>query len=350
MGRVFPEGYGLALALTLALAACGEPLATPAPTPKETAAIVEDAADPCGPAQPEAPPGLCADPAIAPLNARLREALGAAAGQVSPKGAQILVANHKQWLDAQRLACGVPSAAKTLSADASSCLRRAFEERLGKAPLAVQKLGGFVVQRVEITASGAAEARSGAVDAASRTIAYPRIDGDTPAIARFNAAVAQAPRFKPEDRTEESVAYSIAYAGPDLVSVKFDLFDFTAGAARPNQSVKAVTVLMRTGLKLAPEDVFRPGSGWEDALAAKAAPALAAALAEEGEETPVPEADLRTAATDPAHWLVREQGLTLLFPPGSVVSPLLGPRDVTIPWPALREYLRPEAPAPIGSG
>jgi hypothetical protein len=59
-------------------------------------------------------------------------------------------------------------------------------------------------------------------------------------------------------------------------------------------------------------------------------------------------ADVRDAVTKPHLWLVKEEGLVLLFPPYSFGGPdTLGGAEITIPWADLARYLNPGAPAPI---
>jgi hypothetical protein len=219
----------------------------------------------------------------------------------------------------------------------------------------VQEVGGYTFQRMELVdaapvtedvrqASGLGDYAPSAI---VRNIRFPRIDGQqTPAIARFNELVAQEPQYRFEDATNETVDYRIAFAGPELISVRFDMAADTLGAAHPNGSSKAVTVLMTEGRLLTEEDVFRPDTGWEDFLTERAVREIARQYRDE-EFTP-PERDVRETATKAHLWLVTDRGLTLLFPPYSFGGPyVMGGAEVTIPWADLRPYLNPAAPAPI---
>ena len=179
------------------------------------------------------------------------------------------------------------------------------------------------------------------------------IDKDTfePAIRKFNDAVRQAPRFRREDQTEENTTYRIGYAGDDLVSVRFDTYEFTLGAVNPSTSVRAVTVNMRTGAPLSAADVFRPDSKWADFLTQRALAEITRQLKEEDETALAPSPDaVRAAIASPSNWLVSDQALVLLFPPLSLGNSVIGPHEVSVPWSELRPYLNPNGPGPIKAG
>src|SRR5690349_7779472 len=118
-------------------------------------------------------------------------------------------------------------------------------------------MGGYTFQRMElvdatpVTAEISASMGDSAPAAVERDIRFPRIDGpQTPQIRRFNELVAQQPQFRLEDATNEEVDYTIGYAGPELISVRFNYTQDTLGAANVNNTTKAVTVLMEEGRAL----------------------------------------------------------------------------------------------------
>jgi uncharacterized protein len=298
---------------------------------------------------------VCGDEQLSALNEQVSEALVAEAAEVSDAGAQMLVQNQNRWLEAQRIACGIvdPDAAPT--PEQQACLQSELRARVEDAREAVQDVGGYTFQRMELVdatpvTAEVAEA-SGLGDAAPRAITreirFPRIDGQqTPAIQRFNELVAQEPQFRLEDATSEVVDYRIAYAGQELISVRFDLSSDTLGAAHPNNTSKAVTVLMTEGRALTEADVFTANSGWQRFLTERAVREIARQYREDGFEPP--ERDVQETATKAHLWLITERGLTMLFPPYSFGAPyVMGGTEVTVPWAELRPYLNPAAPAPI---
>ncbi|MEJ0022466.1 MAG: hypothetical protein WDN76_02850 [Alphaproteobacteria bacterium] len=296
---------------------------------------------------------LCRDPQLAAIRDQMKGALDKAASDVSAEGAKLLAQNQNQWLEAQRVSCGVPSGATTLTPDQETCVKSAIADRVKNAAQAVQKIGGFTFQRVEVNnaakASAAdAAAAPGAPDTFTQEINFPRIDGDSPAIKKFNEVVAQRPRFSAGDATNETTKYQIAYAGPQLISVKFDYYDYSLGAAHPNTDAKAINFNMKTLAPLRATDVFKAGSGWENALAKKGAAGVTKILKDFDDSLPATDpADVRAAAIDPGKWAITNQGLTLLFSEEDMGSHAIGGKEVSIPWSELKPYLSPDAPAPI---
>lgn len=324
---------------------------------QEQGATVEIAAalDPCAGGEGFAQ-NLCKNRALAALDTQIRESLVAQAESISPEGAQLLVRNEQEWREAQRINCGIIDPDATPNAEQEQCLQSRLRERAIEARTAVQQIGGYTFQRVEdvraepVTAQ-IAEASGMGEDAPPsivREIRYPRIDGETPEIQRFNQLMAQRPSTDLEDATSEVVDYQIAYAGPQIVSVRFDMSQDTLGGAHPDTSSKAVTVVMDTGRQLTAADVFRSGVDWQQFITQRAVREITSQFSDYNFVPP--EADVRANATKPHLWLVTEQGLVILFPPYSFGGPhALGGTEVTIPWRDLRQYLNPNAPAPIGA-
>jgi len=300
---------------------------------------------------------LCGNQQLAALDGQIREALVAEAASVSDAGAQMLAQGQQRWLEAQRVACGVLDAETPLTPDQNTCLASALRERAVQAQTVVQQIGGYTFQAVEIVnaQSISAEAASAAgmgdgPSALMRDIRFPRIDGAaSPQAQRFNQLVAQQPQYGLEDQTEEQVDYEIVYAGPELISVKFELYENTLGAAHPNNSQRAVTVLMTgEGRALTAADVFTAGSGWENFITDRSVRDITRQFRNNDYDFTPPARDVRESATKPHLWLITERGLTILFPPYSFGGPhALGGAEVSIPWTDLRRYLNPQAPQPI---
>jgi hypothetical protein len=189
-------------------------------------------------------------------------------------------------------------------------------------------------------------AMPGGPDAVMANVTYPKLEGDSPAAQKFNAAVAQRPRFKASDATEEQVTYKIAYAGPDLISVKFDTYNNTIGAAHPSTDQKAVNFNMKTGVAMSAADLFAK-PGWEAVLAKTGADEVTKQLrAEDDSARPVAAADLRKTVADPTKWTVSDQGITLLLGEEELGAYALGSQEVLVPWSALKPFLRPDAIGP----
>ena len=264
-------------------------------------------------------------------------------------------ARQAGWREAQRISCGILDAETPPTPQQQQCLEDEFRARARDAVDAVQEVGPYTFQRMElvdaapVTAEAASDLGLGdaAPNAVVRNIRFPRIDGEqTPEIRRFNELVAQEPQFRLEDATSETVTYAIAFAGPELISVRFNYAQDALGAANSTTSVRGVNVVMTEGRALEASDVFTPRSGWENFITGRAVAAIAREFGDYANFPP--RRDVYETATKPHLWLITESGLVLLFPPLSFGgSHADGGTEVTIPWADLRPYLNPAAPLPI---
>jgi uncharacterized protein DUF3298 len=349
------RGFASVVIALLALAGCGDNARSAGKTELSSAEHIAAALDTCAQNHTGFAHNVCSNRMLAGLDAEVQRTLVSAASNVSDAGAQMLVRNEARWLEAQRIGCGVADAAAQLNAEQARCLEGQFRARAQQVRTAVQQIGGYTFQRMElvdaapVTQAMAQQAGLGADLPAAivRDIRFPRIDGrQTPEIQRFNDLVAQQPTTTLDDAANEIVDYRIVYAGPELISVRFDASQDALGAAHPSSSSKAVTVLMGEGRELTEADVFSPTSRWQDFITQRAVAELARQF-QEDDFTP-PQRDVRETATKPHLWLISERGLTILFPPYSFGAPyVMGGADVTIPWADLRPYLNPAAPLPI---
>lgn len=343
---------GAASAL-VALAACDNSQGA-GKTDQSSAERISAALDACAENSDEFARSVCANETLSTLDNEVRETLVAESAAVSDAGAQLLVQNQRRWRQAARVSCGLLDAETQPTAEQQRCLEANFRARLQQAQDAVQEVGGYTFQRMELVdatpapASIAASLGDSAPAAVERDIRFPRIDGpQTPEIRRFNELVAQQPQFRLEDAANENVDYTIAYAGPELISVKFIVSVDSLAAANVTNTVKAVNVVMADGGRpLVESDVFRANSGWQDFVTGRARERIA----REFPDYPnfPPRRDVYETATKPHLWLITEQALVLMFPPLSFGgSHADGGIEVTIPWSDLRPYLNPGAPAPI---
>lgn len=341
-----------ALAL-VTLAACTEN-ANGAKTEQSSAERVAAALDVCGEGGGEFAQRVCENRPLAELDGQLRATLVAESAAISDAGTTLLIQNQNRWRNAARVTCGIIDEAAEPDTTQQRCLEAAFRARAQDAQNAVQEVGGYTFQRMElvdatpVTAEIASSMGSSAPVAVERDIRFPRIDGpQTPEIRRFNELVAQQPQFQLGDATNENVDYTIAFAGQELISVKFVISADSISAANVTNTVKAVTVVMSDGGRLLTEgDVFRANSGWQDFITDRAVQRIAREFPDYANFPP--RRDVYETATKPHLWLITEGGLVVMFPPLSFGgSHADGGIEVTIPWTDLRRYLNPAAPAPI---
>ncbi len=346
-------GTLLASCALLALTACDRS-ASGAKTEESSPDRISAGLDVCAQSDDGFAQQVCANRALVGLDNQVRETLVAEAANVSDAGAAMMVRNQQRWREAQRIQCGILEADAQPTPEQVQCLETEFRARARDAVDAVQEIGPYTFQRMELV-----DATPVSVEVASdlgigdppnavvRNIRFPRIDGEqTPEIRRFNELVAQSPQFRLEDATNETVTYNIAFAGPELVSVRFNYAQDALGAANTTTSTRAVTVVMSEGRALEVSDVFTPRSGWENFVTDRAVAAIAREFSDYSNFPP--RRDVYETITEPHLWLITERGMIFLFPPlsfgGSHVD---GGTQVEISWADLRPYLNPAAPAPI---
>jgi hypothetical protein len=342
-----------ALIALVALGACNDN-ASGAKTEQSSAERVSAALDVCAEGGGGFAQRVCQNGALAALDNQVRETLVAESANISDAGAQLLVQNQNRWREAARVTCGILDPDAQPDAAQQRCLEGQFRARAQDARNAVQEIGGYTFQRMELVDAApiAAEVAStmGAVaQPTERAIRFPRIDGpQTPEIRRFNELVAQQPQYRLEEAVNERVDYTISYAGPELISVRFNSTYDGPTLANVAKTVRIVTVLMTDGRPLVEADVFRADSGWEDFITTRAMAEIRRQLPDYGAP---PRRDVYETATKPHLWLVTERALVIVFPPQSITGwSYADPADgleVAIPWADLRPYLNPAAPAPI---
>ncbi|MGQ0532796.1 MAG: hypothetical protein ACT4OF_08930 [Caulobacteraceae bacterium] len=337
-----------------ALAACGDS-ADGAKTEQSSAERVAAALDVCAEGNGEFAQNVCANRSLAELDNQVRETLVAESASVSDAGAQLLVQNQNRWREAARVSCRIIDPDTQPTAEQQRCLESEFRARARDAQNAVQEIGGYTFQRMELvdaapmSAEIASNIGGADIEPIERSIRFPRIDGpQTPEIRRFNELVAQQPQYRLGDAVNERVDYTIGYAGPELISVRFNSAYDGPTLANVPKTIQVITVLMTDGRPLTESDVFRQGSGWQDFITTRALREIQRQLTD---YPPPPRRDVYETATKPHLWLITERNLVLIFPPQSLTGwTYADPADgveVAIPWADLRPYLNPAAPAPI---
>lgn len=351
-----------AMVLALALGACGD--AGKAGKGKEAAApasaqsIVEAAADPCTEVSGGYLQALCGDPDLKPLVGEIKSNLVEAASTISTQGAQQLAQSQRDWIESTRVGCGIGDAKAPLTSEQETCVKSALTGRARAAAQAVQQNGGFTFQTVEINRAVALPAEATAefgpdsgFHAVTKEIRFPRIEGDSPQIRKFNDLMQQRPVYGAQDQMSEWLDYKIAFAGPELVSVRFTGLEMALGAAHPNDSEKVVTVVMATGEPLKETDVFSaPQARWQGEILRKVRRDLARQIRERGGPPDIDQDTLADTALKLKNWAITQDALVVVIPSDTIGPRALGSFEVKIPWKDLAPLLNPQAPAPIRLG
>jgi hypothetical protein len=253
-------GHLLAAVATLALCACGDHANGSSKTEQSSEERISAGLDVCAQGSSGFAQSVCENRSLAALDNQVRETLVAESASVSDAGAAMLVQNQTRWREAQRISCGIIDPDAQPTAEQQQCLEAQFRARAQDAATAVQDVGGYTFQRMELVdatpvTAEIAEATGlgdGAPNAVVRNIRFPRIDGEqTPEIRRFNELVAQEPQFRLSDATNESVDYTIAYAGPELISVR-KISSLRARCSRSRESFRIIRTFRRAATSMKP--------------------------------------------------------------------------------------------------
>jgi hypothetical protein len=137
----------------------------------------------------------------------------------------------------------------------------------------------------------------------------------------------------PDIRSTLDNAVTITYNDHSLVSVHFEFFTYTAGAAHPFSYSKTLTYDMNTRQVVELEQLFTSGSDWMNAVSSYCINDLTAKGVYEFLEgaTPTPE--------NYSRWSITPDGLVIYFDPYQVAAYAAGPQQVTIPYASLADYI-----------
>ena len=146
--------------------------------------------------------------------------------------------------------------------------------------------------------------------------------------------------------TEKSallVRYNVLYQDPRLVSIRFDIAVYSAGAAHPNSFTTTLVYDLGTGIVVRLADIFKKGVDPLAFLSSYTAKALMARNGLAGS------ADMVAAGTAPKaenfkSYLVTREGLLVIFDPYQVAAYAAGPQEVVVPWSALAGSLASDGP------
>ena len=195
---------------------------------------------------------------------------------------------------------------------------------------------------------------------------YPQFSGgNNPNFEKFNQLVRgvvtnkvagfkkdMAPEEGEEPRPQGSmgsdlgIAYEIALAQDDLISVEFDIGSYYQGAAHPNSYTETVNYDLKNGKQLKLSDLFQSGSKYLQALANYCIADLKKQSKAKGEELP---ADMLQSGAAPTtknyqSWKITRTGLGINFDSYQVGPYAAGPQYVLVPYANLKEFINPAGP------
>jgi len=163
-----------------------------------------------------------------------------------------------------------------------------------------------------------------------------------------------APKPDEEPRPEGSmgsdmtVAYTIALAQDDLVSIEFVVGSYYQGAAHPNAYTEVVNYDLKNGKQLKLGDVFKPGSKYLQALSAYCIGDLKKQAKAKGPNSMLEDKSITEGAGPTSKnyesWTITKKGLGINFDSYQVAPYVAGPQFVMVPYSAIKEHVNPDGP------
>jgi len=152
------------------------------------------------------------------------------------------------------------------------------------------------------------------------------------------------PRPEGSMGSDLTVAYDVALAQDDLVSVEFNVGSYYQGAAHPNSYSEVINYDLKNGKQLKLGDLFKPGAKYLQAIAMY----CIADLKKQGKDKGLTDEEIeKGAAASPKNyqsWTITKKGLGINFDSYQVGPYAAGPQFVTVPYSTVKDLVNPEGP------
>ncbi len=137
--------------------------------------------------------------------------------------------------------------------------------------------------------------------------------------------------------------YSVQSATDALVSVRFNISSYYAGAAHPFPYTLTLNIDLRSNRVLELADLFQPGSDYLERISQISLREL--------EKTGMMDNPDGAAAREEnfARWVINPAGLTIIFDVYQVAAYAAGPQEVLIPWSDLTDLLSEDWRIPLSA-
>lgn len=194
---------------------------------------------------------------------------------------------------------------------------------------------------------------------------YPQVEGDTRfdgfnrearslvtkdvAAFRVGETSGEADSGTAEETQESSlgIGYEIRLATDDLISVEFSEGTYEAGAAHGNSVTSVLNYDVKNGKKLALADLFNPKSNYLSVISTYCIKDLRD-RAKKDKDSMIDEEMMKTGAAPRADnyqaCAMTKKGLWVTFDPYQVAAYAAGPQYVLVPYPALKDIIKPDGP------
>ena len=175
----------------------------------------------------------------------------------------------------------------------------------------------------------------------------------TKKVSAFKTEMAPSPDDPPPTELESlgsdlNVAYTIALAKDDLISVLLDVGSYSAGAAHPNSYSEVVNFDLKNGKLLKLADLFQPGSKYLQSIAAYCIADLKK-QGKQGQDSMLEDDDWIQRGAGPeaenySSWTIGKKGLGITFDSYQVAAYAAGPQHVLVPYSTLKGLIKTDGP------
>jgi Protein of unknown function (DUF3298)/Deacetylase PdaC len=157
----------------------------------------------------------------------------------------------------------------------------------------------------------------------------------------------QGPPTEPETSGSDlSIGYTVNLATDDLISVQFDIGVYYQGAAHPNSHSEVLNYDVKSEKALKLADLFKPGAKYLPAISSYSIQDLKKQSRAKGADSMLDDEWIGKGAGAEASnyqsWTISRKGLGINFDSYQVAPYAAGPQHVLIPYPVLKQLIKPE--------
>jgi uncharacterized protein len=281
---------------------------------------------------------ICASPKLSAADDQITAAYKAALAQ-TPTGMTAGVRDDQRaWLHRTALRC--PAVGKNAVADLNECLNTDYEARTKQLKSLVVHQGDvtFVWRSIAVSTKDTPDpgdpvcAQEDVPGSSTLNAFWPQANSDAPEWKAWNLALESAARrvdqsdkkvpvatwekaLRGSQDSDSEVTVSLRSVGKQVVTASIEDFQMGHCAPYPNVTAMQFNWLLAEQRELLAKDVFRVGSGWEQALVKGCRDVLIPQIRKDGgkiEGNDVLKA-LHTIVADPHNWQMDAKGLSIFF-------------------------------------
>jgi Protein of unknown function (DUF3298)/Deacetylase PdaC len=150
-----------------------------------------------------------------------------------------------------------------------------------------------------------------------------------------------------ELESDLSASYTIAVANDELISVRYEIGGYSAGAAHGNSSSHVLNYDLKGNKTLKLADLFKPGAKYLQTISDFCIKDLKRQSKKNADSLPddMIQSGAGPAAKNFESWTLTKKGLDITFDAYQVGPYAAGPQKVVIPYAALKDLINPGGPA-----